>query len=164
MRAERVDLRVIVLPTEADALDVLARLREGADMALLAGSARLRQPSAPPPLTRSEIGDPELAAKLFAAAEGDYIAPVAFRTPDDPSRTFHQVFRVVRHLQASAAPWAEVRESIERELASGTRNGPREYLLWKQRAMERHGVQVKSGAQGLVPWGDVPARNGAEVR
>lgn len=163
-RVERVDLRVLVLPSETAAREALRRLREGADMALLASAERVRPPAAPPPLTRDEIGDPELAAKLFEAEPGDYIEPVAFSDPDDPGRTFHQVFRVVRHLPASDRPWSELRDEIERELGAGARTGPREYLLWKRRAMERHGVEVLEGARGLVPFGGEPAPSGTEAR
>ena len=151
-RVDRVEFRVLVFDKLDAATSAVERLRAGADMTLLARSSGLRPPVSPPAFARGEIDAEDLAAKLFAAAPGDYIDPVAFQTPDAPGRTFHQVFRVVRVLAGTEAPWSELRDDIERELEGKGRTGPRSYLRWKRRVLARLNVDVRDAARGFVPW------------
>jgi len=156
LREDGVLLRIVVFPTEERALAALARLETGADMTLLARAERLRPPATPPPLAREDVADEVLRRKLFAARPGDYIAPVPFTAPDG-GRTFFQVLRVTRRWEGSAAPYAELRDRIEQDLArrGGGKvapTGPREYLQWKRRALRRHPVEVLDHERGFVPW------------
>ncbi len=155
LREDGVEVRVLVLPTDEAARDAATSLRDGADMTLLAERNGLRAPAAPPPFARGDVPDAALEARLFAAAPGDVLDPVAFDAPparkDGEPRRWWQVFRVVRRWTARAEPWASIGPEVEASL----RDAPvtaEEYLRWRRRALTRHEVEVRDAAKGFVRW------------
>ncbi len=149
IREARVEVRALVFPDRAAADAGLARLRDGADMTLLAERLGLRAPAAPAPLARSDVRPAERAEELFAAAPGDLLGPTPFEAPD--GRTCWEVVKVVAAWPGDGAPWPELRERVEAELRRRAVGVP-EYLAWRGRAIERAAVEVRRGGRGLVPW------------
>lgn len=147
-REDGVDLRVVVLPSEAAAHDAVASLRAGADLTLYAEKAGVPRPSAPPPVARGEIPEKDLEALLFASSAGDVLDPVPF---DVKGRgTFWQVFKVVSVWRGSTEPWAALRRTVESSLA-GSPVTEEEYRRWRTKAYARHRIESPGAAKGSIP-------------
>ncbi len=149
LRADRVEVRAVVFPDEAGALAATERLREGADLTLLARRLGLRAPSAPPPLAREDITPRERADEVFAAPPGTILPPRSFTAPD--GRQWYEVVKVVGVTRARDATWDALREELEAAIARKP-VGVEEYLAWRRRALVRARVEVRRAARGMVPW------------
>ena len=146
-REDGVEVRVLVLPGQADAAVAARSLRDGADMTLYADRAGLRRPAAPMPVARGEIPEKDLEARLFAASAGDVLDPTPFDVAG--KGTFWQVFKVTSAWRGCAEPWSAMRTRVEASLA-GSPVGDDEYLRWRHRAFARHRVVPRDAAKGFI--------------
>jgi hypothetical protein len=147
LREDGVEVRVLVVPSEEAAREAALRLREGADMTRYADSAGLRRPAAPAPLSRGEIPEKDLEARLYAASAGDVLDPVPFTAPD--GAVAWQVFRVTRSWRGCPDPWESVAPRVEASLSADAVTEA-ELRRWRARAYARHRVAAADPAKGSV--------------
>jgi hypothetical protein len=152
-RSDAVEIRVLVFATQAEAAAAAARLREGADMTILARRMAVDPPAAPPPLRREDIPDAALRALLFAAAPGAVPDPVPYDAGDADRQgggQAWQVFKVVRIRRATTEPWSALAAGIE----AGLRDVPLdavELRRWQAEAYARQGVAAAGAAAPQSP-------------
>jgi len=151
VRADGVEIRVIVFPDEASAAAAARQVRGGADPTLLARKLGLRAPAAPPPLTREDVPEPAVRESLFGAASGAVLDPMPFDA-EDPARPGEtrrawQVFKVVRSWRGSEAPWAEIAAEVEASLAAAPVREA-EVRRWRARAEAR--IAAAAAARGTT--------------
>lgn len=160
-RSDAVEIRVLVFATRDEAAAAVERLREGADMTILARRMSADPPAAPPPLRRDDVPDAALRKLLFEAEAGTVTDPVPYDTGDADRRgggTAWQVFKVLRVRRATSEPWAALAPQIERGLLDAPVEQA-ELRRWEAEAYVRQGVRVvpPSGPAAAPPGVSVPS-------
>ena len=142
LRAERVEVSILVVRERKQADELRERLRGGADFAELA-----RQDSSHTtakqggriafPLLKQDLNESNVAAALFSIPEGAVGGPFHTSTPEGD---YYQIYRLERRLPAESGPYAVVAKQIERALEVRP-VVVEEYERWRRRVLLRHGYQ-----------------------
>ncbi|MGQ0612284.1 MAG: hypothetical protein ACT4PV_00830 [Planctomycetaceae bacterium] len=137
---ERVEVSLLIVEGEAKAREVEALLAGGAEFGALARE-RSTHATAPTggrlefPLLRQDIGDEELARRLFLAQPGQWLAPATPRVGEGTALAFYRLEAI--HAPVAGAP-GDLAEAVERDLEA--RPVPvGEYERWRRRVFLRHG-------------------------
>ncbi len=167
-RSDAVEIRVLVFATRDDAAAAVERLREGADMTILARRMSADPPAAPPPLRREDIPDAALRTLLFEAEPGTVPDPVPYDTGDADRRgggTAWQVFKVLRVRRATSESWAALAQQIERGLLDAPVDQA-ELRRWEAEAYARQGVRAAQspGSAPVPPGVSVPSGESQDRR
>ena len=136
IRTERLDIRLVAVPTEAEAREVIRKLGAGADIVNLARERSVAPLVAPPPVAVDDL--PEALRKtLTSLRPGDVSKPL--RTERD-GRELWQVYRLVARIAARDVAY----EVVSKEIEAGLERRPRqawEYEEWAGRARARHRIE-----------------------
>lgn len=140
-RRERLIARVIVVEDARTARAVAEKLARGADFALTARQVSV-DPSARlggtlPSIARGDLAFPRIEARLFEAAPGQLVGPLAVRPGSRPA--WH-LYKVVERVPAWTGSAASRIERIEADLDAHPMTAA-EYERWRARVHREAGVR-----------------------
>ncbi len=140
-RRERVHARVIVVADGAQAADLVARLRRGADFSLLAARESL-DPSGKrggdlPQIGRGDLAYPEVEKRLFAAPAGGLVGPLQVLVEGRPQ---HHVYKVIQRTPPWQGGMDAHWQALEKDLAARP-VAQGEYERWRVRIRRDAGVR-----------------------
>jgi len=133
LRADRVELQIILVDDEATAKEVAAKLDAGADMAALAMKYSTHETARAggrmPPVARESLA-PAVADRAFALAPGERTGILS--VDDGSGRRRFEIVRLLRRIPPRTASWVEVSGEIEAGLVTEP-VGTLEFLAWNLR-------------------------------
>ncbi len=138
LRSDHDELELIVVEDEVLARDLASQLEGGASFSVLAKKHSVH-PSASsggalPPVPSS--GEIPLLDGRAGLAPGERLGPVSIVVK---GKTLWRLLRLVERVSATAAPWSELRDRIERSLAERPLT-PDELALFEAHIVDRYGV------------------------
>lgn len=142
IQADRVQLQLIAVDTEAVARELAQKLDQGADFAQLA-IGYSRHPSSQagglmPPLARESL-NPAVADRAFALEPGQRSSILS--VDDGLGRRQFEIVKVLRRFAGRKVTWAEVSGEIEEGLKSEPVSRD-EFIAWNLRLERLYGVWV----------------------
>jgi hypothetical protein len=136
------EARVIVSASPAEAEAVAAKVRAGADFALVAlqdsKDPSSRAGGTLPPLVRGDLAWPDVEARLFAAPAGSLVGPL--EVAGGGRRTWH-LYRVLRRTEPWAADAGGWSPRLEADLARRPVDRA-EYEAWRRRVFRERDVRL----------------------